>query len=885
MWLVRLTALFQRERLERDLDLDIEEHLRMATEENIRRGMSPRQAADAARRSFGGVDQMKEVFRDQRGIPAWEVLSREARFAFRSLRDAPGFTSLAIVTLALAIGANAAIFSAVNALLFKPGGISEPGRVVVARSRYDRLNLRNLVISLSTFQDIRDSAEVFSAAAIAKTANVTYTGGEYPQRLDALRASWRWFEVFGARPAQGRVFTAEEDEPGNNRVVVLSDSAWRRVFGSDPSIVGKSIALDQGLSRVIGIMRPEFTLGVNELGPVAGQSHDIFLPLGARADSPPVLYNETYLGVARLQQGVAFGKARAYMDVLTRRGLQDPLAGRLRKENGWVLSILPYADFAGGDLKTPMLILWGAVGLVLLIACANIAGLMLARTSARFRELAVRRALGASPWHLLRLILVESSMLSLVGSILGVGVAYAFIRGVEVASPETLIGGLKIHVDVSMLAFTAAVGILSGLLFATAPAGQLGSGSSADALKAGGRSGTESRERMRLRSVLVTAEIGLALVLSIGAVLLLRSLSRLERVDVGFRPEGVMSAAVTLPESRYKVPASQAAFYRGVIQRLTALPAVGSAAAAYPIPFGAGFEARYFRIVGRPVGANEPVLTAHIRLITPDFFGTLRIPLKRGRRFTDQDGEKSDKVMIIDEVVAQQYWRGEDPLGQQVVLQGGLKATIVGVVGHTKQSDLAADSEKGVLYYCLYQVPIPLATLVVQSAGNRALPASAMREAVNSFDPAQPIYDVKTMKERVAATLGGRKFTVALLAVFAMTAVLLAALGLYGVINYGVTQRTQEIGIRMALGARRPQVLSLVLRDGLRITVIGMLFGWITAFGIARLLSNQLFGLNAADPATFAGTAAILGAVALFASLIPARRATKLDPLEACRYE
>jgi len=457
--------------------------------------------------------------------------------------------------------------------------------------------------------------------------------------------------------------------------------------------------------------------------------------------------------------------------------------------------------------------------------------------------------------------------------------------------PENFAAGLKIPFDLPMLLFTTAAAILSGVLVGVAPAGQLGRGNSSEALKEGGRSGTAGRERTRLRSMLVITEVALALVLCIGAGLFLRSLSRLQHVDTGFRPEGVMSAVVTLPEARYKDPMSQVVFYRGLIQRLTALPGVKSAAVAYPIPFGTGMEGRAFHIAGRPVRGNESAPVAQARFVTPDFFSTLRIPLKRGRPFTEQDAIKSERVLIIDEALAQQYWPNQDPVGQQVILSDGKPSVIVGVAGHTKESDFAAHSDTGVLnltgvlYYCLYQQPFPLAFVVAQSGGNRSLPASAMREAVNSVDPAQSIYDVKTMKERVATALALRKFTVVLLGLFAVTAVFLAALGLYGVINYGVTQRTQEIGIRMALGAQRSQVLTLIVGGGLRITLLGLGLGWIAAFGIARGLSNQLFGVSTFDPATFAAMAVLLAAVALFASYVPARRATKLDPLEACRYE
>ena len=884
-WLMRVSSLFRKENLEADLDQEIQEHLRMATEENISRGMSPREAKEAARRSFGGVDQMKEEFRDQRGIPVVETFARETRFALRSLRRAPGFTTLAVFTLALAIGANSAIFSAVNVLLLHPGGIADAGRVVVVRAAYDRLNLKNLVASQDNFEQVNGNAEIFSSAAIAKTGIFSYTGGPFPQRLAALRVSSKWFEVFGVRPALGRVFAPEEDEPNNNRVAVLSDAAWKRLYGGDLSILGRNIDLDRQPYKIVGIMPPSFTADVTELGGLTGQPPHIFVPIAVPKLAAPVRYTETFLCVARLRRGISLDAARAFMSVLTSRGLQDLVAGGARKENGWSLSILPYADFVSGDMKTRLLILWGAVGFVLLIACANIAGLTLARMSARSREFALRTALGGGRWQLLRQLLAESSLLALGGALAGLGLTYAFIRAVQVLGPQNVVGGLRIPFDFSTLAFTAAAALLSVLLFGVAPAGQIGRLNTTDALKEGGRSNTASRERTRFRSVLVAGEVALALILSIGAALLLRSLSRLQKVDPGFSARGVMSASVSLPETQYKEPQSQVAFYRNVIERLKALPGATAAAAAYPLPFGLGSESRAFRIVGRPLRENDPLPLCALRLVTPAFFSALRIPVKHGRAFTDQDVIQSDHVAVIDEALAHQYWPNQDPVGQQIALQSGFQATIVGIAGNTKQADLAARSEQGVLYVSLYQAPLPFATLIVNSAGNRPFALAALRQAVSSVDPDQALFDAKTMEERVSGTLATRRFTMVLLGLFATTAVFLAALGLYGVINYGVTQRTQEIGIRMALGAQRSQVLALIVGGGMRLTVAGLAIGGIAAYAVASLLPNQLFGVSAFDPATFAGMAILLAAVTLVASAIPARRAMNLDPLEACRYE
>ena len=884
IWLVRLSTLFRTNRLEQELDQDIQEHLQMATEENLRRGMSPREAAEAARRSFGGPEQVKEEFRDQRGIPFLETLGREVRIAFRSLRHAPGFTVLAVLTLALGIGANSAIFSAVNALLFHPAGVSDPSRVVVVRAKYDKLNLKDLVISLDNFREIRESPEIFSSAAIARSGEFSYLGGAYPQRLSSLTVSCAWFEVFGAQPARGRVFEDADCQPGNTRVVILSHAVWQRVFGGDPHVVGKTIDLDARRYRVAGIMRPEYT-ALTEVGGLNGQPPDLFVP-SAIQETPRTRFIETFLGVARLQPGVSFTRAQSQMSVLTNRGFQVPGAGPRRQENGWGLSIAPYTDFVGGDMKTPLLILWGAVGLVLLVACANIAGLMLARASARSRELAVRVALGGTRWHLLRHMFAESFLVALAGSILGLCVAYVFIRSVEISAPENIAGGLKIPFDVAMLFYTAGAGILSAVLFGFAPMGSLWHGKTSETLKEGARSSAPGRDGSRLRSVLVTAEVALALVLSIGAGLL-RSLARMQQVDPGLRPEGVMSASVALPEARYKDPESVIVFFREVIQQLKSLPGAKAAAAAYPLPFGPGFENRAFQIVGRATRQGDPAMQANLRLVTPEFFATVGIPVKRGRIFTEQDAGKTEPVAIVDEVLARQYWPNEDPLGQKITLQfqAGMQATIVGIVGHTRQPDLAAGSDTGILYSAFYQQPLAFATFVVQTGGSRAIPSSVMREAVNTVDPSQPIYDAKSMEERISATLAGRRFTVALLGLFALVAVFLAALGLYGVINYGVTRRTQEIGIRVALGARRAQVLRLIVGQGMRIALSGLGLGLLASFWMASWFPIQLFGVRTLDPVTFAAMAILLTAVALFASYVPARRAMKLDPVEACRHE
>jgi predicted permease len=880
-WLRRLTAPLHKKSWESDLQEDIQEHLDLAIEENIRRGMSPSEAALAARRAFGGAEQMKEEYRDQRGIPALETFTREIRIAVRSLRRAPGFALLSIATLALAIGANSAIFSAVNALLFRPPGISDPSRLAVIRSQYSKLDLHSLVISYDDYQQV-EAAKIFSAIALAKSTDITYTGGSVPQRLSGLRVTWPWFNVLGIYAQQGRVFHQDDEGLPSKPLVLLTHAAWQRVFGGDPETVGKTILLDQRPYKIVGILKPDYLGALGEMGGVGEQPKDLVFPMTIR-DDPRSRYNENYLAVGRLAPGMSFPQAAAAVQVLTKRLHQGSERGTILKENGWGLFAVPYNDFAGGEMKTPMLILWGSVGLVLLIAAANLAGLTLARMSARTRELAVRTALGGTRWHLLRQLFTECALLSFAGSLAGLGVAYLLISTVERYAPEDVIGGLRIPFDGQMLAFTALAGIVAAVLSTLIPATQLLRAHSSSLLKEGGRSATASRERLRLRSFLVSAEVALALILSIGAGLLLRSLSHLESTNPGLRPQGVMTASLALPEARYKDAERIVGFYRQLIERAKTLPGATSAAISYPLPFGPGFEGRAFRIAGRPIVANQPSPQANIRLVTPEFFASLGIPLLRGRLFTEQDTANSQAVTIIDQTLADRYWPNQDPIGQKMIRTN--TSVVIGVVGHTTQVDTSSSSDRGYLYVPLYQDTLGFGTLIVKAPGEAAMLAKSMQATVNAIDPTQALYDMKTMQQRIDSTFAARRFTVILLGCFAATSIFLAALGLYGLMNFGVTQRTQEIGIRMALGAHRTQVLSMILGQGFKIAAAGIVIGGFAAYWIAMSLQDQLFSVQAFDVYTFAVSAFALILIALLATYVPARRATQLDPVEACRCD
>lgn len=807
------------------------------------------------------------------------TLLQDLRYGLRMLAKNPSFTAVAVVTLALGIGANTAIFSVINAVLLHPTGVSDPSSIVAVRAKYDKLNLKNIVISPTDFADIRDSRQAFSSSAIADEGDFNYVARDLPERLLGAEVSWQWFQTFGARPLMGRVFSAEEDQPHANHEVVLAYRTWKRLFGGDPSVIGATIQLNQEPYRVVGVMGPSFNW--------PGEA-ELWVPLGlAPADYGPAnRYNETYFAVARIRPGMSFEQAQTFTRLLTQQDLQRDPFGSYAKNSGWGMFVMPLSEFMFGNLRTPMLVLLGAVGFVLLIACSNIAGLMLARASGRAKDLAVRAALGAGRWALIRQTLTESLLLAAAGTLGGLGLGYGGIRALVWLAPENLAEGLSIPMDTYVLLFTILVGVLSGILFGIAPAWQASAVQSFEALKEGGRSGTANRGRQRMRSGLVVGQVALALVLLVGSGLFLESLSKLERVNPGFDPRGVMTGALSLPESQYKEAAKQAAFYRAVTERLAGLPGATAAAAATPLPFSGSNSSASFFIEGRVLGPGDPGPHGDVRFVTPEYFSAMGISLLKGRFFTGDDRQGTEPVVLIDQNLARQYWPHEDPIGRR--LRRGNRAawaTIVGVVGHVDHAALTGDSGKGVYYYPMFQNPVPSAYLVVKTKLRAASLAASMRAAVKSVDPTEPVHDLKTMPERVDGSLAPRRFAVTTLGFFAVVALLMAAIGLYGVVSFGVTQRTQEIGIRMALGAERRQVLTLILGGGMRLVAGGILIGFVAAFLLVRLLTSQLFEVAAFDPVTFLATALILTFVALVASFIPAVRATRVDPMVALRNE
>jgi predicted permease len=814
---------------------------------------------------------------------------QDAKHALRMLWKNPGFTIVAVLTLALGIGANTAIFSAVNALMLHPAGIPHPERLLAIRARYEKLNLKSIVISVPDYTFARNNEQIFAAAAIQRDGGFNYTGGEWPQRLRGSLVSWQWFDVFEAKPLLGRVFVPEEDQPNANHEVVLSYNAWKSTFGGDTNLVGRSIELNREPYKIVGVMGPDF------LWP---NPTDLWAPLGLKPDDFAIdnIFNENYFAVGRLRPGVKLANATTFLNLVTQQIWDDPRAKGFPRNSGWGLFAVPFTEFVYGDVRTPLLILLGAVGLVLLIACSNVAGLLLARASGRSKEFAVRTALGASPWRLAGQTLTESLVLAAGGTALGFAIAFGALRVLLALAPENLMTGVAIPMDGYVLGFTALLAVVSALIFGAAPAWRMARIDPQTNLKQGRGTGGETRGDHRFRDVLVACELALALVLLASAGVFLKSLSKLHDVDLGFRAHGLMSAALVLPDKTYDTPEKKIGFFRSGVERLANLPGVESAAAGVPLPFSGFGNSASFAIEGRVLPPGDPGPHGDYRQISPGYFETMGIRLMRGRTFTDQDRLGSQPVAVIDENLARQYWPNQNPVGQRI-RNGPPEApwrTIVGVVAPVRHSQVAGDESssegvigaaKGVYYYPLYQEQSAAMFLIARTKGDAAALGAAMREAVHAVDPGQPLSDLKTMEQRVTLSLGPRRSAVALLTVFAIMALSLAAVGLFGLVRYNVAQRTQEIGVRMALGASRRDVLKMVLGEGLRLALFGVGGGLLAAFALTRVMAGLLYGVSATDPLTFAGMAVLLTLVALFASWLPARRATRVDPLVALRYE
>jgi predicted permease len=881
--------LFRRTQLDSELDEELRSHISRHADDLERSGLSRAEAERQARIAFGSHEKAKEQCREQQAGFWLETFWSDIRFGSRMLRKNPTFSAVVILTLALGIGANTAIFSVVNGLFLHPSGVIHPDRVAVQRVRYGKLGLKSIAVSAPDFALLRDSTNLFQSAALEVGSDFNFNTGDYPERLQGAQVSWQWFDVFGARPMLGRVFTREEDQPKANQVVVLAYPAWRRVFAGDPNVIGRTIRLNQQDFRVIGVMPEGFAWPSPEI--------DLWAPLALAPSEFSIdnTFNETYLAVARLQPGVSFAQARAYMQVLSQRVIDNP-ASTFAKTSQWGTFLVPLTTFIFGDLQTPIMILSAAVAFVLLIVCANIAGLLLSRSAGRAKELAVRAALGGSRARLMTQMLSESLVVGFFGIVFGLVLARGGIQLLQLIAPASLVAGsLDFPLDGYVLTFTVVTGLLAVLFFAAAPAWHMSKCDPGHALHESGRSNTAGRSRQRLRSFLVAGELALGLLLLLGTGLLLQSLARISQIDPGFHSHGVITAGLALPDAQYDKPEKQFAFFRDVLHRLSNTTGVTSAGAGYPLPFTGSNNSAAFRIDGRPVAPGDPGPWGDVRYVSPGYFTALQIPLLKGRLFTDADRSGSQAVAIIDENMARQYWPNQDALGQRLRRNDRDPwAVVVGIVGHIRFASLAGDdsstavsqsSASGAYYFPIFQSDAPYGFLVAKTTGDPVALASALRQTVRDVDPNQPISDVKSMDARIADSLRPQRFAATLLAVFTVLATLLSAIGLYGLVSFSVTQRTNELGIRMALGANRSQILLLVLRESLHVALLGTAAGILVGLLLTRAIRGVLYGVSAYDPLSFLGSAVTLILVALLASYLPARRASSVDPVIALRYE
>jgi putative ABC transport system permease protein len=876
--LPRLTSfwrnLFGKERIEEDLTEEVSAYLDLLIESKVTEGLDPAEARRQALLELGGVEQVKESVREVRVGHYLETLLQDVRFAGRMLFKHPGFSLVAVLTLSLGIGATTAIFSVINAVLLRQLPISDPQRVVVIHNQLPRLNLPRSQVSALQYLDYSSQTAIFESAAALSQRGLNLTGVDVPQRLQTGRATASFFPLLGINPLVGRRFTAAEDKFGNQHVALLSYGTFKRLFNTDPAVLGRSLQLDGEGYEVIGVI----PASMEELYP----NIDIWIPMAfaPRELSEERRWSLAYTMLARLKPDVGFEQAQAAMS-----GFAQNVTGD--RQDDFNIEVRSLIEERVSDVRKPLYILLGAVVVVLLISCANIANLLLARASVRAREMAIRAALGAGRRRILRQLLTESALLGITGGALGSVFAAWGTSALVAIAPADLPRIGEARLDARVLCFTLAVSLVASIVFGLMPALAASKTDLVSSLKESGRSDTASPSRQRLRQALVVAEVSLAVVLLISAGLLLRSFARLLEVSPGFDSHNLLTLRLSLPRTPYSDSTQVAGFLNAALERISATAGVEHAAAAFQPPFTSGGDNSIFAIRDRQAGPDDPEPHADYLYVTWDYFRAMKIPLLQGRLFELSDMRTQGPIgdasaIIIDEALAKRFWPDRDPLGANLGWGNqGPWGTVVGVVGTVHARDLI-EEPKGTIYFPSY---FGSATLVVRTNDDPRRLAETIRQQVLAVDASQPLYDIKTMDERLARSLEARRFAATLLGLFAALALVLAAIGLYGVIAYLVTQRRHEIGIRVALGATGVDVLKLVLRQAIQLTLIGVAIGLVAAFALTRLMASLLFGVSATDPMTFVSICVILITTALTASYVPARRATRIDPMVALRYE
>jgi predicted permease len=812
-------------------------------------------------------------------------LIQDLRYALRQLRKSPGFSAVAVITLALGIGVNTVIFSVVNAVLLRPLGFKDADRLVrvwhvpPAKSFP---GMTRFAVSAANFLDWENQNKTFDQMAILTYHGFTMTGGDKPEQVDATAVSSGFFSTLGVPPMLGRVFSPEEDQPGRSHVVVLSHRLWQEHFGANPDIVGHNISLDGQSYLVAGVMPASFRF------PDFAQ---MWTPMAWTDQERAVRGEHHYMVIARLKPGVALKQAQAEMNTIS-GWLEQQYP---EDDKGWGAVVVPLHDDLVSDVRPALLVLLGAVAFVLLIACVNVANLSLAKTFSRQKEIAIRSALGATSIRVLRQILTETVLLALAGGLLGLGYAHFGVRLIVAFLADKLPRSIEVGLDSQVLAFTAIISLATGIVAGVLPAWRLTRGDVNQALKQGlGRTDADSSGH-RTRSILVVSEVALSLVLLVGAGLMIRSFQRLLGVNPGFDSHHVLTMTAMVSRAKFSSPAQQISFFESALQRVRALPGVESAGVIDDVPLDNGGSHQPIAIEGRPVLPMSEQPEVDVRLVSAGYMSALHIPILHGRNVSDTDIAGRPAVILISESMARQFWPGEDPLGKRLTLTffPGTVREVVGVVGDVKLDSLEQARPSPTLYFPLDQVSVPAnggwnsfpMTLVVRSAGDSTELVSAVSNAVHLVDREIPLRDILPMDDLVANSVSQQRFNMLLLGAFAGLALLVAAVGIYSVLSYSVKRRVREIGIRLALGARLSDVLRMVVFEGMKPTLLGVAIGTAGALALGRALSSLIYGIKPTDPVTFLAVAMLLAGIALCASVIPAYRATKVDPMVALRYE
>ena len=877
-----------RKRMLEELEKDIRDHLEREMQDNIARGMTPEEARYAARRKFGNVTRVKEEVREVWSFAWLEQFLQDLRFGGRMLRRSPGFTAVAMLTLVLGIGANTAIFSVVNAALLRPLPYADPASLMMVWESNSKLpHADHNVVSPPDYLDWKTQSDVFRGMAGIFDQRVNLTGRGLPEQIILQDVTADFFSVLGVSPILDPGFTPENGQQGHDNVVILSFGFWKERFAGDPNIVGKSIILNGHPLAIVGVAPWNFQWFIKD-GSITGAKPQMWSPFAF----PKSFSERRNIGrfltvVARLNPGVSPEQAQAQMTAVAAR-----IAREFPDFNAnWGANVVPLRQQISGDLRPALLALFGAVIFVLLIACANVSSLLLARAASRDRELAVRTAIGASPWQIARQLLTESVLLALIGGATGIGLAFWGINALLAASPANLLDLRSVSIDWRVLLFATGSILLAGLLFGFLPSYIAAHAGTAETLKEGGRGGSGVRRGSNARSAFVVAQISLALVLLAGSGLLIRSFVRLAGVDPGFDANHLVTFKVYLPTARYKDDPARLAFFRGFLERISRLPGVHSATINSFLPFTGLGAATGVHLLRQPEQSLMDLPVVAVRVVGPNYFSTMEIPLRAGRDFNSEELTDARHVAIINQAFADKFLSGVNPLGQKaVIFMKSLEESknpvceIIGVAGSIRETGLDIPAEPTV-YWPNPELVYNEMAVLVRTVDDPLTSVSAVRNELKQMDSELPMAGIATMDQLLGDSISRSRFTMLLLGIFAAIALVLASVGIYGLVAYSVAQRTREFGVRIAFGAERRDVLLLVLSHGARLTLLGIGLGIVASLAVTRLLATLLYGMSATDPTTFAAVALLLALVALAACYLPARRATRVDPMVALRSE